>query len=139
MPVAQIVVIALIVGAGALAGVVFAVRHRPGPDRAVPLTDEAVLREIERLLGAGRRIDAIRLMRQATGLGLRDAKDAVEAIEVAARGGPVKQPRSAEPEPDYVAEARRLKRSGQKILAVKLVRERTGLGLVEAVRIVDAL
>lgn len=32
-------------------------------------------------LRAGHKIDAIRLMREATGLGLKEAKDAVEAFE----------------------------------------------------------
>lgn len=36
--------------------------------------------EIERLLKAGEKLSAIRLYREATGSGLKDAKDAVEAI-----------------------------------------------------------
>lgn len=37
--------------------------------------------EVVRLLLAGRKIDAVRVVRQRTGLGLKEAKEAVEAIE----------------------------------------------------------
>ena len=35
---------------------------------------------VESLIAAGRKIEAIKLLRQETGLGLREAKEAVEAI-----------------------------------------------------------
>ena len=37
--------------------------------------------DVQAALRAGHRIDAIRLMREATGMGLKEAKDAVEAFE----------------------------------------------------------
>ncbi len=37
--------------------------------------------EIRRLLAAGKKIEAIKRYREATGLGLKEAKDAVEAME----------------------------------------------------------
>jgi len=37
--------------------------------------------EIERLIRDGRKIEAIKAYRESTGLGLKEAKDAVEAIE----------------------------------------------------------
>ncbi|MCP4897255.1 MAG: hypothetical protein GY906_09825 [bacterium] len=44
-----------------------------------PLSDEA-RREIEQLLGAGRKIEAIKVYREDTGIGLAEAKGAVERI-----------------------------------------------------------
>ncbi|AQA00219.1 hypothetical protein BWQ93_18455 [Sphingopyxis sp. QXT-31] len=41
--------------------------------------------EIRELIRQNRKIDAIKLMRQKTGLGLAEAKDAVEAMEDAMR------------------------------------------------------
>ena len=41
--------------------------------------------EIRELIRQNRKIDAIKLMRQKTGLGLAEAKDAVEAMEEAMR------------------------------------------------------
>lgn len=38
-------------------------------------------RDLEQLLSAGRKIEAIKLVRERTGLGLRDSKDAVERLE----------------------------------------------------------
>lgn len=37
--------------------------------------------DVRSAVQAGRKIDAIRLLREATGLGLKEAKDAVEAFE----------------------------------------------------------
>ena len=38
-------------------------------------------RELEQLLSAGKKIEAIKLVRERTGLGLKEAKDAVERLE----------------------------------------------------------
>lgn len=61
--------------------------HRPSPPRRFDRDgiDSATLTVVRSELRAGRKIDAIRLYRQATGVGLKDAKDAVE--ELAAREG----------------------------------------------------
>ena len=50
-----------------------------------PLTD-AQLNAISDALRAGNKIEAIKLHRKATGLGLKEAKDEVEAIEAGLRG-----------------------------------------------------
>ena len=55
-----------------------------GPaDGAMPLPSvpEAERRAIFRELAAGNKIAAIKLLREASGLGLREAKDLVEAVE----------------------------------------------------------
>ena len=41
----------------------------------------AALSEVKRLAHSGQKIDAIKMYREATGVGLKEAKDAVEAME----------------------------------------------------------
>ncbi|HEY9286059.1 MAG TPA: ribosomal protein L7/L12 [Pyrinomonadaceae bacterium] len=54
----------------------------PAARRAAPGSVNLQLgRDLEQLLSAGRKIEAIKLVRERTGLGLRDAKDAVERLE----------------------------------------------------------
>ena len=97
--------------------------------------------QIQQLLRDGKKIDAIKLVREQTGLGLKEAKDAVEAIE---RGESVElklQTASTVQlvsgvDPNQITE---LLRQGNKIDAIKLVREQTGLGLQEAKNVVDAI
>lgn len=60
------------------------------PGSADPITPE-----IAAAIRAGRKIEAIKLYREAHGVGLKEAKDAVDAYEVATRG----KPRSAGPRP----------------------------------------
>ncbi|HEX4145257.1 MAG TPA: ribosomal protein L7/L12 [Pirellulales bacterium] len=90
--------------------------------------------EIRRLLAEGRKIDAIKLYRQETGLGLTEAKDWIERLE---RGEAdfVDRPASAELERQVLE----LIRAGQKLAAIKLYREGTSLGLKEAKDAVEAL
>jgi ribosomal protein L7/L12 len=66
---------------------------------------------------------------------LADAKAAVE------RGGLAGPPDRPETTMDaaLLAETRRLRSDGRTIQAVKLVRQRTGLGLLEAKQLVDRL
>ncbi len=47
----------------------------PGED------EDAAIAEVRALLRAGRKIEAIKRYREVTGVGLKDAKDAVEAME----------------------------------------------------------
>jgi len=52
----------------------------PRPPRRAPGSplDPATRAEIEAMLAARRKIDAIKLLREATGMGLKEAKEAVE-------------------------------------------------------------
>ncbi len=86
-------------------------------------------------LHQGQTIEAIKLLRLATGLGLKEAKDAVDAH---LQGLPVSVPMAslANQLPASVAEALR---SGNKIEAIKLLREQTGLGLKEAKDAVEGM
>ena len=85
-------------------------------------------------LSKGNLIEAIKLLR-SSGIGLKEAKDAIEAH---ARGKPAPHGFSAASTgqslpPDVVDALQR----GQKIEAIKLMREQTGLGLKEAKDAVD--
>src|SRR4051794_10775374 len=82
-----VVVIAVIV-VGVALGVWLGVRRDRRPDAATPtiasgrrgpvVDDAALWHEIDAELRASRKIHAIKLLRERTGLGLREAKDAVD-------------------------------------------------------------
>src|SRR5438270_811690 len=91
--------------------------------------------EIRELLGQGRFADAARLYQQRHGVSLEEALDAVQRLS----------PPSGSPSPSSIpgldaagrAEVEGFLRAGQKILAIKALRDRTSLGLREAKDIVD--
>jgi ribosomal protein L7/L12 len=87
----------------------------------------------------GRKIEAIMLYRDLTGAGLKEAKEAVEALE---RDGSAPAPCSASgPRESSGADADVLDllRAEQKIRAIKLYRDKTGVGLADAKNAVEAL
>ena len=97
------------------------------------------------LITNGRKIEAIKFYREQTGLGLKEAKDAVEAMEEAMRSGaplPVQQDQEAthrlllDIKSDLLHE---LIFAGQKIRAIKFYREEYGVGLKEAKEAVEAI
>jgi ribosomal protein L7/L12 len=103
-----------------------------------------VLEAIER----GHKIEAVKRYREATGAGLAESKDAVEAIMASplawAPQPPIPHtPHMAVPSgilsPDKQAAIVSLLRNGRKIEAIKLYREETGLGLAESKEAVEAL
>ena len=55
----------------------------PTAVRAFTGVGPALRSEIESAIAAGRKIEAIKLMRDATGMGLKESKEAVEAMEQA--------------------------------------------------------
>lgn len=93
--------------------------------------------DAQALVKQDRKLEAIKLVREATGLGLKEAKDLVDAWA----NGTFRE-RSAQPavaaDSTWEAEARALWQRGKKIEAIKRVREGTGLGLKEAKDIVDS-
>jgi large subunit ribosomal protein L7/L12 len=89
---------------------------------------------IRSLLEQNEKISAIKLFREQTGAGLKQARDAVDALE---RGEPLVVP--AAPDRGSDQEILSLLEQGQKISAIKLYQERTGLGLKEAKEAVDAM
>lgn len=107
----------------------------PTPPSGQTPTEEDVIR----LARAGQKIAAIKLHREIHGTGLKESRDAVEAladgnpIQTAPTGSPVSDSSSAD------AEVLRLARAGQKIEAIKLYREIHGVGLADAKAAVEDL
>lgn len=97
------------------------------------------LAQVQALLNANRKIDAIKLVREITNLGLKEAKDYVEALERSPGQVPsitnvyAQQNPSQTKDPSYLDyDIRDLLAKNKKIEAVKLVREATGWGLKES-------
>jgi len=99
---------------------------------------EDKLAQIKEELFHGRKIQAIKLYREMTGLGLAEAKDAVERMELQIRGStpvelPQLTPRVGTPISDQMlAQINEELCQGRKIMAIKLYREATGFGLAKA-------
>lgn len=93
---------------------------------------DSYLHQVRALVLGGQKIEAIKVYREATGVGLAEAKSAVEAIE---RGKIL----GADPSNDDADEELiRLLREGNKIEAIKRHREQTRCGLKEAKDFVEA-
>jgi len=92
------------------------------------------------LLAQGNKIAAIKIYREVTGVGLKEAKDAIEAIE---RGEPVYVPAATRFDMQSDAlldeQIKQLLAKRQKIQAVKVYREANNCGLKEAKDAVDAI
>lgn len=91
----------------------------------------------EQLVRAGQKIEAIKRYRELTGVGLREAKEAIEAFE---RDGTLSLPpkSSAVLRQVHDSEIEAQIRSGHLIDAIKLYREKNGVGLKEAKDAVEA-
>lgn len=104
------------------------------------MTQEDLEQEIRQLLDSGNKIQAIKIYREKTGAGLAEAKNAVEAL---ATGGAFDGETSAErvptDDPGLTDEVKELIGQGNPLLAVKLVRERTGRSLKESKELVDQI
>ena len=90
----------------------------------------------EQLLRAGRKIEAIKRYRELTGVGLKEAKDAVDAMQ-SGRSASL-PPKSSLLRQVNDSEIEAQIRSGHLIDAIKLYREKTGVGLKEAKDAVEA-
>ena len=89
-------------------------------------------KEVRSLLDQGRKIEAVKLYKDQTGVGLADAKNAVEAMQADAVpqsdiGG------------DLEAELLRLLGRGETLAAVKLYKDQKGVGLADAKQAVESL
>jgi ribosomal protein L7/L12 len=105
------------------------------------------LKEVAALAQAGQEIKAIKLYRQLTHCSLVEAKTAVESLRA---GGPFQLaqiareahgelPADVALPSDVEAEIKRLIQANQKIEAIKLYRQKTGVGLKEAKDAVEAM
>ncbi|GAB2957710.1 hypothetical protein GCM10027280_53020 [Micromonospora polyrhachis] len=126
------------------------------PKRSVDLVPPAevdprtVAEQVAALLRAGKKIPAVKLVRDRTGLSLRDAKEAVDAIErdgAQAMPGLGKLPfvptspgsSLSDVPPAVLDQVRKLHHRGRKIEAIKVLRQHTRLGLKEAKEAVERL
>lgn len=115
-----------------------------------------VIAEIDRRIASGQKIAAIKLFRQHSKVGLKEAKDRIDhwsisttaphaaatshtspAYSSAQTTRSTSSIRSTLP-PSIVGEIDRLMAGGSPIAAIKLVREHTGLGLKEAKDVIDS-
>lgn len=88
--------------------------------------------DVRQALAEGQKIEAIRLLRMRAGLGLAEAKAAVES-------GVAPTPASEEiPVSALPAEVRTALEAGNAIEAIRLLRKASGLGLKNAKAVIDA-
>ncbi|MFC4564233.1 hypothetical protein ACFO4E_20420 [Nocardiopsis mangrovi] len=140
-----IAVVAVAIVAGIAGGVLIRAGRRSGaPARPRPVTEETLVRA-RVLIGQRKQIQAIKGIREETGMGLKEAKELADALREgrplpagvasptgsagtggAGRGGTLER-------------ARLLIRRGKQIQAIKGIREETGMGLKEAKELADAL
>ncbi len=90
---------------------------------------------VDSALSSGQKIEAIRRYREQHGVGLKEAREAVEAVE---RGEAVPGPAQVAPT-SVDPELRDLIGAGRKIAAIKRYRELHGVGLKEAKEAVEAI
>ncbi len=117
--------------------------------------DPELASEVRRHLARGQKIAAIKVLRDATGLGLKDCKDAIEQFERTGQlpfGTQAPLPASNAVatatsdarklelhDPEVLAVARALMAQGKKIEAIKEVRTLTGSGLKTVKEFVESL
>lgn len=91
--------------------------------------DTNLPQEVIDLINSGNKIEAIKILREITGMGLKEAKDAVES-------GTVSKP---EKDTDVILSEKVLDklREGKKIDAIRILREETGLGLKDSKELVE--
>ncbi len=91
---------------------------------------------VKAALDRGQKIEAIKLLREATGLGLKEARDAVEHMEAGGSMPSVEQPAIGTDAGDEIARALA---QGHKLEAIRLYREKKGVGLKEAKDAIEAM
>ena len=96
-----------------------------------PLPDD-----VRTALSGGRKIDAIRLLRERTGLGLAQAKAAVEAGSVP-DAAPQRQGQQQGVAGALPSEVRAALAAGNLLQAIKLLRQAKGIGLKQAKAMAD--
>lgn len=87
--------------------------------------------QIRSLIERGRKIEAIKAAREVYGLGLAEAKSYVEALQAGEKPG-LEMPERVPPGEAFDSQIDDLLRVRKKIDAIKVYRERTGLGLKDS-------
>ena len=99
-------------------------------------TDSQIITE---LIRQGKKLQAVKLLRDTTGMDLKRATEEVERIAAASPGIAVATYTGAAEYAPVSEEVRSLAQQGKKIEAIKLLRRQTGLGLKEAKEKVDGI
>ncbi|TXK40764.1 ribosomal protein L7/L12 [Nonomuraea sp. C10] len=146
MPATELLIIATTLAILA-AGATILIRNRntrgritPAPSR-VQLTRDQLDTQLHTLIQQNKMIHAIKLLREQTGMGLREAKDAVDGL---AAGRPISHPAytalaGTPAQPDLATRARHLKEAGHTEQAILLVRAETGMNEEDAATFVGTL
>ena len=105
----------------------------------VPLPPEVLAH-----LKIGNKIEAIKTLREKTGLGLEEAKDWIDAYERGGAPAPLpifEHPEGRDPNASFTLTTQAIDalKQGNTIEAIKIVRESTGVGLAEAKAIVEEI
>lgn len=109
------------------------------------LPNQNFLEEVKQLLRENKKIEAIKVFREKTGLGLMEAKQAVEAIEKwdGTPGVPAQISQTITAitgeSAEWMEQIVDLLRQGRKIEAIALFREKTHVGLGEAKMVVELM
>ena len=106
-----------------------------------------VTQQVKDLIARGNKIEAIKIFRSATGLGLKESKDVIDAISAGnaqaanqlMMGMAASAPQTPAAAGDTLAQVRQLMRADEKIQAIRVLREASGLGLKDAKDAVEAL
>lgn len=141
-------VILLVLGGLALAVVVLARVRARTPAEPVSVTaleaagrlDADTVAQMNALIGQGQMIQAIKQLRDATGVGLRDAKGLADGLAAGSWGAPPPDlPSVAHDDPLLEVEARAVREASGSVTAADFVRRRTGWSLEQAQAYVQAL
>lgn len=106
----------------------------PEPGASIP---NEVVKQIVDCIATGRTIEAIRLYREATGAGLQEAHEAIEALAQGQATGA--QPAPTALQPEAMDEVASMLRAGNKIAAIRAYRATTGRGLKDSKEAVEAI
>jgi len=124
-------------------------RREPMRIQMLGTVPEDVEMRVRLLIDRGHKIEALKELRQATGLGLKQAKDIVDSmasgnslLEISSQGTSSTNVKYQVPVgygADAMDEVKKLLRNGKKIEAIKLYRQVSGLGLKEAKDEIDRM
>ena len=112
----------------------------PGVLQGREAVPAAFLEEVRRLAGSGNLIEAVRKYRAAYGVGLKEAKEAVEALQAGRLISPsAPGNRSPEELTQAIEAVQRLLEQGKKIEAIKLYRENFDVSLTRATYAIEQI
>lgn len=106
--------------------------------KAEASSDDAQHMELRRLIAAGQKIQAIKVYRELYGVGLKEAKDAVDVL-MQSPSMPLPATPVAPSSSSSMDDVRKLIAAKQKIQAIKVYHELTGVGLKEAKDAVEVM